>query len=221
LKAESLTLFKEDVLAIGQAVDRMVDETGRILRGAEGASLSVVQEYELKVNRSNQEIEEKCLDLLRDKDLLAEKDLRMLVVSTIISAKFERMADHAHRVAKIGAWAHEDGMDMPPELIEMAKVVHRMVQDVLLLFLSEASDKAYDILKRDSEVDYLDAVLSKKLLSNLGDQDRAHAQMRAQFLFSSRFLERMGDLCTSIAKRIYFIVTGERIKGKTEASGTT
>jgi phosphate uptake regulator len=59
--------------------------------------------------------------------------------------------------------------------------------------------------------------LSKQLLQNLADQDQAHALMGAQLLFASRFLERMGDLCSSIAKRIYFIATGERIK--TNASG--
>ncbi|MGH9553981.1 MAG: phosphate signaling complex PhoU family protein, partial [Terriglobales bacterium] len=141
-----------------------------------------------------------------------------LVVSTIIAAKFERMADHANRVAKIAAWAIEDEIEIPSELIEMARVVHRQVQDVLLFFLTDAADKVQEILQRDSEVDYLDAVLSKKLLSDLAvDQDSAQAQMRAQFLFCARFLERMGDLATSIAKRIYFIATGERIKR--EASG--
>jgi len=208
-------LFKEDVLSIGQMVERMVDETAKLMRSEASATLKVVQDEELKVNRSNQEIEEKCLDLLREKDLLAEKEIRMLVVSTIISAKFERMADHAHRAAKIADWAHEDQIEIPAELIEMSKVVLRMVQDVLLVFVTENVEKAHDILQRDSEVDYLDAVLSKKLLSDLGEQDHAHAQMQAQFLFCSRFLERMGDLCTSIAKRIYFIGTGERIKPET------
>lgn len=217
MRAEALTMFKEDVLSIGQDVERMVEATGRLLRGEPVETLRVVEEQELRVNRNNQEIEEKCLDLLSDKDLLTEKEIRMLVVGTIISAKFERMADHSHRAAKIAAWANEDKIDIPVELIEMARVVHRQVQDVLLAFVTEATDKAHEILQRDSEVDYLDAVLSKKLLSDLGDQDQAQAQMRAQFLFCSRFLERMGDLCRSIAKRIYFIATGERIKQ--EASG--
>ncbi len=218
MRAEALTLFKEDVLSIGQSVERMVDEMERMLRRDSNASLDIIEEHETKINRANQEIEEKCLDLLRDKDLFAEKEIRMLVVSTIISAKFERMADHANRVARIAGWAREDEIEIPPELVEMAKVVHRMVQDVLLSFLTDASEKAHDILQRDNEVDYLDAVLSKKLLSDLGEQDQAHAQMRAQFLFCTRFLERMGDLCTSIAKRSYFIATGERIKPP-EASG--
>jgi phosphate uptake regulator len=122
------------------------------------------------------------------------------------------MADHSHRAAKIAAWACEDGIEIPQELKDMSKVVHQMVQDVLLQFLSEDPAKTQEILQRDSEVDYFDALLSKKLLSDLGAQDHARAQMRAQFLFCSRFLERMGDLCTSISKRIYFIATGVRIK---------
>jgi phosphate transport system protein len=211
VRAEALTLFKEDILAIGQAVDRMVEEMARLLRKEPEASLVLVEDEEKHINKSNQEIEEKVLDLLRDKDMLAEKEIRMLVVSTIISAKFERMADHAVRVAKIAQWAREDEIDIPPELVEMARIVHVQVQDVLLSFLTDAPEKARDILQRDSEIDYLDAVLSKNLLSNLGEQDQANALMRAQFLFSTRFLERMGDLCSSIAKRVYFISTGERI----------
>ncbi len=211
MKNEALTLFKEDVLGIGQMVDRMVDETARLLRGEPTASLHTIEELEAKVNRVNQEIEDKVLDLMKHKDLFNEKDIRLLVVSTIISAKLERMADHSHRAAKIAHWAVEEEIDIPPELKEMSKKVHGMVQDVLLIFLTDASDKVQGILQRDSEVDYLDALLSKQLLSDLGDQDQAHALMRTQFLFCSRFLERMGDLCTSVAKRVYFINTGERI----------
>jgi len=55
-------------------------------------------------------------------------------------------------------------------------------------------------------------VLHKKLLSALGEQDQARAQMGAQFLFCARFLERMGDACVSIAKRVFFMVTGNRLK---------
>lgn len=217
MNLQALTLFKEDVLHIGQMVDRTLEEMIKLLRKEPGANLELIEQQEKNINQSNQEIEEKCLDLLHEKDRFAEKEIRMLVVSTIIAGKFERMADHANRVAKIARWADQDQIEIPPELVDMAKVVHRMVQDVLFSFLTDAPEKAQEILQRDSEVDYLDAVLSKKLLSDLGEQDAAHAQMRAQFLFCTRFLERMGDLCTSIAKRTYFIATGERIKR--EASG--
>ena len=159
-------------------------------------------------------MKKKCLDLLVEKELLDAKEIRTLFVSATIAQKFERMADHANRVAKIASWAREDKLEVPQELPEMAAVVHKMVQEVLLCFITNSAQKAQEILHRDSEVDYLDDVLSKKLLSDFGAQDSAHAQMRAQFLFGARFLERMGDLCTSIAKRSYFIATGQRIKSE-------
>jgi phosphate transport system protein len=212
VKPESVTLFKEDVLALGQMVDRTVEEMARLLRHEGNASLDLIEKQEETINQAYLDIEEKCMDLLLEKDLLGAKEIRMLVGSTTIASKFERMADHANRVAKIASWANEDRIEIPPELPEMANVIHRMVQDVLLCFLTDAAERLHEILQRDAEVDYLDDVLSKKLLSDLGQQEQAKAQMRAQFLFSARFLERMGDLCTSVAKRTYFIITGRRLK---------
>ncbi len=212
LKAESVTLFKEDVLALGQMVASTMAEMSRMLRQDRDADLDLIENQEKAINQLYQQIEENCLELLLEKDVLVPKDIRTLVGSTIIAGKFERMADHANRVARIASWAREDKIEVPPELPVMAESIHRMVQDVLFSFLTDASDKAEEILHRDNEIDYLDAVLSKRLLSNLGEQDQEKAQMRAQFLFCTRFLERMGDLCTSIAKRTYFISTGSRLK---------
>jgi len=122
------------------------------------------------------------------------------------------MADHALRVAKLATWAADANVEIPPELAEMAGVIHRMVEDVLVGFLTDAADTAQGVIQRDSQVDYLHDLLSKKLLSGLGEQDQEEAQLRTQFLFGARFLERMGDACCSIAKRVYFIATGERLK---------
>jgi phosphate transport system protein len=206
LKAEAVTLFKEDVLALGQLVSRTVAETARMLRKEKGADLGLIEEQEESINKLYQQIEENCFELLM------EKDIRLLLGSTIIAAKFERMADHSNRVAKIASWAREDNIDLPPELSLMADCIHKMVQDVLFSFVTDQAEKVAEILHRDSEIDYLDAVLSKRLLSNLGDQEQEKAQISAQFLFCTRYLERMGDLTKSVAKRIYFISTGKRLK---------
>lgn len=212
MKAEAVTLFKEDVLALGQLVSRTVAETARMLRKEKGADLGLIEEQEKSINKLYQQIEENCFELLMEKDIFAAKDIRLLLGSTIIAAKFERLADHSNRVAKIASWAREDNIELPPELSLMADCIHKMVQDVLFSFVTDQAEKVAEILHRDSEIDYLDAVLSKRLLSNLGDQEQEKAQISAQFLFCTRYLERMGDLTKSVAKRIYFISTGKRLK---------
>ncbi|HEY9869868.1 MAG TPA: PhoU domain-containing protein [Candidatus Obscuribacterales bacterium] len=212
VKTEAITLIKEDVLALGRMVDCTIGEITRLLQREPAASLSLVEEQEEKINQACYDIEEKCMDLLLEREVLSAQEIRTLLGATVIAAKFERMADHANRVGRLATWAAESEVDIPPELPEMAGVVHRMVQEVLLSFLTDSADKTEEILQRDNQVDYLHDFLSKRLLSELGEREPEEAQMRAQFLFGARFLERMGDACCSIAKRVYFIVTGQRFK---------
>lgn len=210
MKTEAITFLKEDVLTLGQLVNSSVEETTKLLRKEKSASLALIEEQEEMINAACQAVEEKCLDLLLEKQAFDAREIRILVGSIVIAAKFERIADHANRVGRMACWAWEDGIEIPSELPEMASVIHRMLQGVLLSFVSDDADRALEIIQRDSQVNYLHDVLSKKLLSSLGEQDKARAQMGAQFLFCARFLERMGDACASISKRIYFIVTGNR-----------
>lgn len=212
MKTEALTLLKEEVLSMGREVETTIQELTRMLKLDPAASMTRMEESEEEINTKCMEIEERCLELLVDKDPLNERVIRSLVSTILIATKFERMADHAIRVAKVADWAREEEIDVPEELAEMSQAVGRMVQETLLVFLTDAPDKAIEIVQQDNAVDYLHDVLSKRLLSNLGDQDTAQAQMRMQFLFCTRFLERMGDACASIAKRVYFIATGNRLK---------
>ena len=210
--SESITLIKEEVLTLGRLVETTVYEVTRLLKGDKRADLSLVERQEAEINALCLEIEEKCVDLLVERDTAnGAKEIRALVSIPLIAAKLERLADHANRVARFANWAIEDQIEIPEELPRMAASVYHMVQELLLCFLTDSPSKAKEILASDSNVDYLHDLLSKRLLSDLGEQDSAGAQMKAQFLFCGSFLERMGDACTSIAKRVYFLSTGERI----------
>jgi phosphate transport system protein len=211
VKAESITLVKEEVLTLGRMVENTVYEVTRLLKGDKRANLALIEKQEDEINKLCQIIEESCVDLLVERDSFGPKEIRALVSIPLIIAKLERLADHANRVARFASWAMEDEIEIPEELPSMAASVYHMVQELLLCFLTDSPSKAKEILASDNQVDYLHDVLSKKLLSSLGEQESAKAQMRAQFLFCARFLERMGDCCTSIAKRVYFLSTGERI----------
>lgn len=214
MKTQAITSMKEEVLALGRMVSRMVAELSRLLSKDSSASFLLVEQQEDEINRTCLKIEEKCLDVLNERHDLNAQEIRTLVGSTLMAAKFERMADHAHRVAKLVTWASESNIALPPELCEMAGVIKGMIEELLLCFLADAVDKVPEIIQRDSHVNYLHDVLSKRLLSRLGEQDQEEAQTRTQFLFCARYLERMGDCCTSICKRIHFIVTGRRLSAE-------
>ena len=214
MKTQAITMMKEDVLSLGRLVSSSVAELVRLLSKDPTARFSVVEELEERINDQCLKIEEKCLDLLTERNDLSAQEIRMLVGSVVVAAKFERLADHGHRVSKLVSWASEDNIDMPSELLEMAGVVQKNLEEVVLCFLTDDVGKVNHIIQMDSHVNYLHDVLSKKLLSHLGEQEQALAQTQTQFLFCARYLERMGDACTSIAKRTYFIVTGSRLNAE-------
>lgn len=217
MTAESITLLKEDVLSLGRMVDNTVDMVTNLLKKHDSASLEDVENQEKQINDWSQEIEEKCLELLIEKDNLSAKDVRTLVSCTLIVSKLERLGDHANRVARIASWAREEEIEVPDELPQMSAVVHHMMQDALLTFVTNDLNKVTEVLQQDSQVNYLHDVMSKRLLSKLGEQEQASAHMGAQFLFCARFIERMGDLCTSVAKRVHFINTGKRLSSRSPA----
>lgn len=211
MKTGAVTLIKEDVLVLGRLVSATMQELSRILRKDASASLDMVVEHEADINAATLKIEERCLDLLSEYKDLNPREIRALVGSTIIAAKLERLADHAFRVAKFVSWFAAEDVQVPEQMAEMTGIVSRMLEDVLLCFLSDAVERIPEILQRDSQVDYLHDYLTKQLLQDLGAQDQERAQTSTQLLFCTRYLERMGDYCTSVAKRIHFIVTGSRI----------
>jgi phosphate transport system protein len=216
--AEAITLLKEDVLSLGRMVDNTVDMVTNLLKQEDSARLEEVEDQEKKINEWSQDIEEKCLELLIEKDNLSAKDVRTLVSCTLIVSKLERLGDHANRVARIASWAREEEIEVPEELPQMCAVVHHMMQDALLTFVTNDLNKVTEVLQKDNQVNYLHDVMSKRLLSKLGEQEQATAHMGAQFLFCARFIERMGDLCTSVAKRVYFINTGKRLSSRSPAA---
>ncbi len=214
MKAKDITLLKEEVLTLGRMVDRTVEEVTNLLKNDRSASLEFVEDQEKQINELSQDIEENCIDLLIQKENMSAVEVRTLVSCTVIVSKLERLGDHANRVARIASWASEEEIDVPEELPQMCSNIHYMLQDALLTFVTSDLDKVAEVLQKDSQVNYLHDLLSKRLLSNLGEQEQARAHMRAQFLFCARFLERMGDLCASVAKRVHFIATGKRLSSR-------
>lgn len=212
MKTRAITLMKEDVLALGRLVSATTNELSKLLQKDPTARFDQIEKHEDEINKSCLRIEEKCLDLLSERQDMNAQDIRTLVGSMLIAAKFERLADHAFRIAKFVSWVADEEVLIPPELAEMSGIVTRMVEDVLLCFVTDAIDKVPEIMQRDSKIDYLHDYLSKQLLQELGKQNQESAQTITQLLFCTRYLERMGDACTSIAKRIYFIVSGKRIE---------
>ena len=58
MKSDAITLFKEDVLYLGEMVARTVSEMARLLRKETGASLELIEDQEKLIAQLYRDVEE-------------------------------------------------------------------------------------------------------------------------------------------------------------------
>ena len=135
-------------------------------------------------------------------------DLRTLVTSLRMSADLERMGDLAHHIAK-SARMRYPSTAVPPELSltieEMSRVCVKIIEKVALVIKNRDTDRALELERDDDEIDGL----HRRIIQTLLDPNWKHGVETAiDMTLLGRYYERCADHAVSIARRVYFLVTG-------------
>jgi len=187
--------------AMGRATTALLDADLQIAESVIGAD-------EL-VDRIQHDLEEQALDLLARQQPVAT-DLRTIVTSLRMSADLERMGDLARHVAKVARLRYPQSA-VPAELrstvLEMGQVAERIVQKAGSVIASKDVHLALELERDDDEMDRLHRTLFLVLL----DDSWAHGlQPAIDVTLCGRYYERFADHAVSVAKRVVYLVTGER-----------
>jgi phosphate transport system protein len=153
------------------------------------------------------DIEERSLLLLARQQPVAS-DLRLIVTSLRMVADVERAGDLALHVAKVARRRYPLSA-VPKELrstiLEMGQVAQRLMSkcgDVINLRSAELASE----LERDD--DALDEL--HKRLFGLILQHQLGLETAIDITLVGRYYERFGDHAVSVARRVVYLVTGER-----------
>lgn len=161
-----------------------------------------------RVDEIQHELDSRIIDIIARQQPVAS-DLRALVTALRMSADLERMGDMAHHVAKITRIRHPQGA-VPSELLltieEMGKVAQLIAEKAGAVINSRDIDKALEVEKDDDEMDRL----HRKLFTTLLDDSWSHGTETAiDITLIGRYYERFADHAVSVARRVYFLVTGK------------
>ena len=161
-----------------------------------------------RVDNLQHELDARIIDIIARQQPVAS-DLRALVTALRMSADLERMGDMAHHVAKITRLRHPNGA-VPSELLltieEMGKVAKVIADKAGKVIGSRDVDKALEVERDDDEMDKL----HRKLFTTLLSDDWKHGTETAiDITFIGRYYERFADHAVSVARRVYFLVTGK------------
>lgn len=137
-------------------------------------------------------------------------DLRIIVTSLRMSADLERMGDHARHVAKVARLRYPASA-VPPQLratvLEMGQVAQRIVAKAGSVIAAKDVRGALELERDDDVMDGLHRALFTSLLDGTWANG---VESAIDVTLCGRYYERFADHAVSVARRVVYLVTGER-----------
>jgi phosphate transport system protein len=161
------------------------------------------------VDRQREVVEDRAFEILARQQPVAG-DLRVLVAALRMVADLERMGDLAVHVAKVARLRYPE-CAVPDELREnvarMGVVAEEMVQAAGDILARRDLDEALELERQDEEMDLLRRSQFRVLLND----DWTHGvESAVDVALLGRYYERIADHAVSLARRVVYLVTGER-----------
>jgi phosphate transport system protein len=162
------------------------------------------------VDARYREVEARAFDLLARQQPVAS-DLRVLVTSLRMVADLERMGDNAAHVAKIARRRYPSSA-VPPTLrstvLEMGHAAEEIVAKAGSVIAGRDLKLAAELEKDDDVMDELHRLLFTAILDDRWDQG---VEAAIDITLVGRHYERFADHAVSVARRVVYLVTGERV----------
>ena len=208
---EALKNLKEKILRMSALVEDSIGSSIKALleRNAE-LSYKVIKADDA-INMLEIEIDDMCLKFLALYQPTAG-DLRFITSTLKINNDLERIGDLAVNVAQRTL----DLLKIPPLKIrlnipKMASASQGMLKDSLNAFVNKDSQLAYEVCKRDDEVDNLNHEIFMELLK-CKPEDLTPVERVIDLVLVAKNLERVADHSTNICEDVIYMVDGKVIK---------
>ena len=206
-----LETIQAQIMKMGGMVERAISDAARSLETRDEELAEEVRGRDKAIDALEQQINEDAAQVLARRAPTAS-DLRLVLTVIKISASLERIGDYAKNIAKrtsvLSGMAPVNGS--PAALRRMAREVEEMLKDVLDAYIQRDADLAHEVINRDQDVDQMyNAIFREFLTFMMEDPRNITPCMHLHFI--AKNTERMGDLVTSVAEQVIYLVTGEML----------
>ena len=210
------TSFHEDLDKISVQLVEMSRLAGSAMARATTALLdadlhlaeSVIAADE-QIDELRRELDDLAIDLLARQQPVAT-DLRTIVTATRIASDLERMGDLAEHIAKVARMRFPDHavpQEVRPAFLEAGHVAEMIVAKAGTVIATRDLEAARELETDDDAMDRLHRGLFRQLLS---DDWPYGVETAIDITLLGRYYERFADHAVSVARRVVYLVTGER-----------
>lgn len=169
----------------------------------------IVSDNDEAINAMEVKIDRDCIIFVAKNQPVA-KDLRLIQSIYKISTDLERIGDIAQDIANLQLLITYPINDkMLEKVINMAVKVKQMVSDSINSFINDKVNLAYNVLEKDDEVDATFYQLREDLITFIEKNDNINVRDYIYYISIIKYLEKMGDHASNIAKWIIYNVIGE------------
>jgi len=204
-----LETIQAHIMKMGGMVERAIADAARSLETRDEELAEAVRRRDSAIDALEEQINEEAARVLALRAPTAS-DLRLVLTVIKISASLERIGDYAKNMAKrtsvLSAMTPVNGS--PAALRRMAREVEEMLKDVLDAYIQRDAEIAQEVINRDQDVDQMYNAIFREFLTFMMEDPR-HITPCMHLHFIAKNTERMGDLVTSIAEQVIYLVSGE------------
>jgi len=207
---DSLDAITDELVSMSRLVATMMHRASAALLEADRERAEAVIESDVEIDSINQEVELAATELIALQQPVAT-DLRMVLAAMRNSTTLERMGDLAQHVAKTARMRYPDSAvpsNVAEQFAEMAQVADRMGAKMAEVIGSKDLDLAREIEADDDRMD----ALHRQVLDILLSQEPGPVNQAVDVTLLNRYYERYADHVVSVARRVIYLVIGERSK---------
>ena len=209
------SVFQDELDNVSQS---LVDLTAMVAISMQKATTSILTS-DLKLAEEVIAADEKIDDIQHESDtnvigIIARQqpvasDLRALVTALRIGSDLERMGDLSHHVAKVARLRHPNAA-IPAELVDIVRAMGdaavRITEKTGVVIATRDTELALEVERDDDEMD----ALHRKLIAALIEPTWKYGiETAIDLTLLGRYYERYADHAVSVARRVYFLVTGK------------
>ncbi|MDQ0202812.1 phosphate signaling complex protein PhoU [Pectinatus haikarae] len=202
---EDLARIQEKIVEMGIAAETAAKNSIKALLNFDKKLAAQVMENDDIIDQLLIETEDACILLIAKQQPIAH-DLRVIATSFKISTDLERIGDHAFDIARITSNLEKPFNFDKSHIKALSDCAISMINMSIKAYKNADVNLAEKVCNEDDNADSLFA----KTLTEISDHTLAGAV--PEFVFISRYLERIGDHATNIAEWVIYLETAERMR---------
>jgi len=211
---ENIRELSDSLTALSEAVLRNFLLAIDVLQSLDNDKAWQVKNSDREIDEAEIQLESQCLSFLALQQPVA-KDFRTIVAIMKINDNLERIGDLSvhivERLPEIGS-----GLQRAYDFDSMGIKVGEMVKKAVDAFAYKDEALARQINQLEEEIDLMHRLIFKKAMASMKEPSADIDQLIA-VLSISRYLERIADHATKIAREVVYLVTGEKGREKDSA----